>query len=73
MTRPEHVYATLLGIVLIIAGFQPCSPVHAQDWTGHEVALAKLCANEATFREIDCVAITEARGRYTVIELRSMH
>jgi len=73
MTRPEHVYATLLGIVMILVGLHPCDPVHAQDWTDREVALAKLCANEATFREIDCVAITEARGRYTVIELRSMH
>ena len=73
MTSTDRLCATLLGIVLILVGLHPCDPVHAQEWTEHEVALAKLCANEATFRDVDCVAITEARGRYTVAELRSMH
>ena len=73
MTSTDRLCATLLGIVLIVAGFQPCSPVHAQDWTEHEVTVAIIAVNEASFREADASAIAEARGRYSVDELRRMH
>lgn len=43
------------------------------DYTEHEVTLAKIACNEASFRVADTVAITQARGRYSVDELRRMH
>jgi hypothetical protein len=50
-----------------------CAPVQADTWTEHEVALGRLCVNEASSSLPDCVAIVEARGSRTVEQLRAMH
>ena len=50
-----------------------CSPVHADAYTEHEVALGRLCVNEASAAINDCVAIVEARGSRSLDELRDMH
>jgi hypothetical protein len=62
-----------LVIVLTLVTWNECGMAGAQDWTEHEVTLGRLIVNEASFREADAVAITSARARYTVDQLRAMH
>ncbi len=69
MTIFDHWIAPLLVLALVCVN--DCAS--AQDWTEHEVTVARLAVNEATFRTADAAAIAEARGRYTVDELRAMH
>lgn len=60
-----------LAAIAIVIGAE-CA-ARADEWTAQEVAIARLCVNEATWSGDDCAAITEARGRYSVPELRQMH
>jgi len=64
--------AAVLLFVLSLA--ESCNhPAHADAWTAHEVALARLCVNEASTSARDCLAIVQARGGYDVETLRRMH
>jgi len=69
MTFIDH-WIALVAVVLIV-GVNDCAS--AQDWTDHEVAVARLAVNEGTFRESDTIAIAEARGHYSLEELRAAH
>lgn len=64
-----------LAVLVFLVGLaaHECEPVHADAWTDHEVALARICVSEATWGEADCRAIVHARGRYDVATLRRMH
>lgn len=64
-----------LAVLMFVVGLAAdmCQPAHADGWTEHEVTLARICVNEASFRDSDCRAIVEARGRYDVATLRRMH
>lgn len=69
MTIIDH-WIALVAVILIV-GVNDCAS--AQDWTDHEVAVARIAVNEATFRESDTIAIAEARGHYSLEELRAAH
>lgn len=70
-----HGHPLPLAVLVFLVGFAAdmCQPAHADSWTEHEVMLARICVNEASFRDADCRAIVEARGRYDVATLRRMH
>jgi hypothetical protein len=53
--------------------FAQCAPVEADAYTEQEVALGKLCWNEASTNRNDCIAIVESRGHLTLPELQAMH
>lgn len=73
MSALDHPVALAAFIfVLGVGSWCAPSPSNADAWTDHEVALGRLCWNESGSRA-DCIAIVEARGRYSVEALRRMH
>lgn len=66
-----------IAIVALIVGsiVNACEPlrVGADDWTEQEVLIARLAINEASGRDADTIAITQARGGYSVERLRADH
>lgn len=68
----NHPLTYALATFLVGLAMQ-CNPVEAQEYTDHEVALGKLCWNEASTNRNDCIAIVEARGRLSLTELQAMH
>lgn len=71
--HPIHLAILTFVIGLTLDQCPPHRPAHADSWTDHEVALGRLCVNEASASIPDCIAIVQARGSRTVDELRSMH
>lgn len=73
--RPQLLLALATFVYGVVASEYGCGapPAHADAWTDQEVALGKLCWNEASTNRNDCIAIVEARGHLTLPELQAMH
>jgi hypothetical protein len=69
--KGAHWYPLVIVLTLVCAN--ECNMAGAQDWTEHEVTIAKIAVNEESFRTAGASAIAAARGRYTVEQLRAMH